>query len=82
MTILDLTYMMAPSFGLSCVLTIAISTAARPIFLRSPMYIGDHKLSVLLDLGQSLLFTLVGPIKATARATHRIQKFAGSTTGW
>ena len=62
MTTIELTLLLASSLGVSWILILAIATFARPFFLRSAKYIGNHRLSTLLDLGQSVLFTLTGTI--------------------
>ena len=65
MTLLDLTFVMVLSFGIAWVMLIGTATLARPVFLRSPMFIGNRRISTALDLGHGVLFTLPGTITAS-----------------
>ena len=69
MTLIDLTFAMALSFGLSWVLVLGLAAMVRPVFLRSPRYIGNHKMSALLDLTHRLLFSLVGTVVMAGSVT-------------
>ena len=79
MTLIDMTFAMALSFGLSWVLIIGLATVLRPVFLGSPRYIGNHRLSALLDLGQKVLFTLAGTVVGATIITLSITGGAATT---
>lgn len=62
MTIIEMTLLLASSLGVSWILILAIATIVRPFFLRSAKHIGSRSLSTMLELGQRVLFTLIGTI--------------------
>ena len=80
MTVIDLTFATVLSFGLSWVLIIGLATMVRPVFLKSPRYIGNRKVSTLLDLGQNLLFSLVGTVVCAGAVTILITGGATATS--